>query len=307
MQEIAIRHGSRMANRLLQYLTAEAIAGSAGGCRITGHDIPEWGLRGADSSGGHRRWPRLDHQRIDIAWLTHAIDAGAVPALKITAVTSDLDLLPDRATASALIDAGDTAFHATGPDEVVIHVRLEDILVPGRHTGYGPLPLAHYRAILAETGLRPVFVGQFGEDAYSTALRAAFPDATILRGGTALQDFQTIRHAHNVILGVSTFSWLAAWLGTRDRIFYPLKGVLDPRRHPQINLMPVEDARYRFHAFPDQPWTASHAEIAVLIDGPSPARAIDAGTARAIRDEAAMAARPGIAAWRERFAQALRP
>lgn len=307
MQEIGIRHGSRMANRLLQYLTAHALAAQIPKCRVTGHEIDEWSLRGEPCGRGHRRWPKLDIQRVDIPWLTQAIDSGQVPALKITAVSSDIDLLPTPARSSALIDAGDAPFHATGPGDVVIHIRLEDIMEPGRHVGYGPLPLAYYREIIEETGLHPVFVGQFGEDAYSTALKSAFPDATILEGGSVLHDFQTIRSAHNVILGVSTFSWLAAWLGAKARIFYPLKGILDPRLNPQINLLPADDARFRCRSFPGQPWTASNDEIEALIAGPSQARPVDAAALATMRDEAAEAARAEIDNWRDRFAKMLEP
>jgi hypothetical protein len=192
---------------------------------------------------------------------------------------------------------------------LVIHVRLEDILVPGRHRGYGPLPLAWYRDLLTRTGLRPVFVGQFGGDRYSQALRRAFPDARILAGGSVLHDFQTIfqtiRNAHNVALGVSTFSWLAAWLGARERVFYPLLGILNPAQEPGINLTPADDPRYEFHLFPHRSWEADDAALDAVIDGPNEARVLSQAALATLLAQARDVAEPGLAAWRGRVDAAL--
>ncbi len=298
MQEISVRHGSRMANRMLQLLAADTLSQWGGDAPITGHHIPEWGLAGPPSLAGHRAAPKIDVSRVDAPWLRSLIANGLIERLKINTVVCDVALLPDRARANALFDAGDTPYFATGPQDLVIHVRLEDIMVPGRHASYGPLPIAWYRDVLTDTGLRPVFVGQFSTDAYSDALKAAFPHAVILEGGSVLHDFQTIRHAHNVAIGVSTFSWMAAWLGTSSRIFYPLLGMLNPEQEPGINLIPEGDARFRFYKFPHRLWRADAAALEDVIHGPSQAHKIDGAALTRLTDAARASYEPRLSEWR---------
>lgn len=287
---------------MLQFLVADRLAAGHPDCTVTGHDIAQWGLLGAPSSRGARSWPKIDTGRIDTGWLLAQIAAGRVDRLRITEAICDIDALPSRARANALFDPQGEAGAQTGPDEVVIHVRLEDILVPGRHRGYGPLPLAWYRDLVARTGLRPVFVGQLGDDRYSQALRAGFHDARILVGGSVLHDFQTIRNAHNVALGVSSFSWLAAWLGARGRIYYPLLGILHPTQSPDINLTPQDDPRYEFHLFPHRQWEADNAALAAVIDGPNEARILSQAALSALLVHSRALAAPALAQWRDRVA-----
>lgn len=295
-----------MANRMLQLLVADRFATGFPDCKITGFDIAEWGLSGGPDARGARAWPKIDTGRIDTEWLLAQIAAGRIDRLRITEAICDFDALPSRARANALFDPQGEAGAPTTDDEVVIHVRLEDILVPGRHKGYGPLPLAWYRDLIENTGLRPVFIGQFGDDRYSQALRRAFPTARILAGGSVLHDFQTIRNAHNVALGVSTFSWLAAWLGARGRIFYPLLGILHPIQSPGLNLTPQADARYEFHLFPPRSWEADSAALDSVIDGPNPARCIAAAELAALLHRSQDAAAADIAAWRARMLAAMK-
>ena len=298
MQEIAIRHGSRMANRMLQYLTAIGLSGPE--TRISGYDIAEWGMAGPKPGGGHRAWPKVDVQRVDAQWLRGLLADGRLTRLKLTEAVCDVDLLPDRTTANAAFYAGDQDIHPLTDRDLLIHVRLEDIMVPGRHTGYGPLPLNWYQQIIDETGLHPVFIGQLGDDPYSDAIRARFPGATLLEGGTVLHDFQTLRAAPNVALGVSTFSWLAAWLGQADRVFYPLLGILNPSQAPGINLTPASDPRYEFWHFPPRQWMADGPAIEAVTQGPHGATRLEESQVATLLTNARAAADPAISEWRAR-------
>lgn len=299
-----MRHGSRMANRMLQYLAADTLAHWGGGAPITGTDIPEWQIAGSKCLPGHRAAPKIDVLRVDVPWLHARITDGTLHRVKINTAVCDVDLLPDRSRANALFDARGSDYYRTGPEDLVIHVRLEDIMQPGRHPDYGPLPIAWYREVLEDTGLRPVFVGQFSTDAYSDALKAAFPEAVILEGGSVLHDFETIRHAHNVALGVSTFSWMAAWLGATGRIFQPMLGLLNPEQQPGINLTPRGDDRYHFYKFPLRQWNADATMIEAVISGPSDARKIDGAEVVALLDQARLDYEPDLAQWRGNVLQA---
>ncbi len=304
MKEISIRHGSRMANRMLQYLTARSIADRYKGCEITGYNIPEWSLTGASSSGGNRRWPRLDIQTFDHDWLFDRIDDGTISHLRLKSVTSDINLLPTRAKANKIFDAGDQDYVKTTAKDLVIHVRLGDIMQPGRHPAYGPLPIAWYAELVKTQKLRPVFVGELADDPYSNALRAAFPKATFIEGGSVLHDFETIRNAHNVAVGVSTFSWMAAWLGAKKRVYYPLLGVLNPRQMPATGLTPIKDSRYKFFEFPVRRWGATPEDIEAVISGPSEGRPITKKALQSMLDDARKAHAPAVEEWRARLSEA---
>lgn len=304
MQEISIRHGARMANRMLQVLAAYGLAAHAPGgnaCAITGQDIPEWGVNGGKSGRGHRGWPKLDGATLDVDWLLDRVGDGTITTLRMAESVCNVRLLPDRDTANAIFAAHDQDYYKTSATDLVIHVRLEDILEPGRNPGYGPLPLSWYRQLIAETGFRPVFVGQFGTDPYSEALKSAFPDAVILEGGSVLYDFQTIRNAHNVAVGISTFSWLAAWLGAEGQIFLPVLGMLHPLQYPRIDLLPRDDPRFVFDLFAPRDWMADAAAMDAVINGSQAPERLTQDQVTALCAQAAVQGASDAAAWRARM------
>jgi hypothetical protein len=51
-------------------------------------------------------------------------------------------------------------------------------------------------------------------------------------------------------LSVSTFSWLAAWLSHASTIFMPLTGFYNPFQDRDVDLVPLDDSRYKFDLFP---------------------------------------------------------
>jgi hypothetical protein len=63
-------------------------------------------------------------------------------------------------------------------------------------------------------------------------------------------DFDMIRQASNIAVGVSTFVWLAAWLSHADNIFMTVSGLLNPMQAIRNDLLPLGDARYHFWLFP---------------------------------------------------------
>lgn len=119
-----------------------------------------------------------------------------------------------------------------------------------------------------ETGLKPVFTGQTGPSFYADALRRSFPEARFLRGNSWLDDFQTTRNAHNIVVSVSSFVWLAAWLSqTARRIYVPQLGLLNPEQRPDVDLVPRHDERFIHERFPVEKYTASREQLlGALVD-----------------------------------------
>jgi hypothetical protein len=115
---------------------------------------------------------------------------------------------------------------------------------------YPLTPVEFYVDIVRKTGLIPVFVGQTEPNLYLDRLRAQFPSAVFLKTRGPAGDFELIRNAKNLVVGVSTFIWLAAWLSQAEQIFMAVSGLFNRMQYPVVDLLPLGDARYRFHLFP---------------------------------------------------------
>ncbi|WP_333868392.1 hypothetical protein [Cypionkella sp.] len=298
MLDIVIRPVGRMTNQMMQVLVAERYAQKFAGTTISGAALAEWRYPEAPVSRGHHSFPKIDIQRFDVAYLDDLIATGQLKQLKIRTPCCNISAFPALKHAQSLFKAPKQSFYKTGAKDLVIHVRLGDILVPGRHRDYPPLPIAYYQKILEENDLRPVFVGELGEDVYSKALRKAFPKAKMIDNGSVLHDFQTLRQAQNIAIGVSTYSWMAAWLGNAKRIFYPLRGLFNPLQVSSVDMVPLKDPRYTFYQFPIRQWNADDADFEALLHGPSEAEVISQQkVAELVRQSADLAA-AHIEAWK---------
>jgi hypothetical protein len=245
----------RLANRMMQFMAAHALAARVPGCRISGVDLPDWGiskpvLPRPDGLADSRvvRISPLD-MRIDIAGLSARLRSGEVARVEIDSYAQHLhNFLPAQAYREIFQPpVGDV--EGFGPDQLAINIRGGEIL-QAAHPDYTLIPVEFYTALVAETGLRPVFMGQIGANPYVGRLRRAFPEAPFIPSRGPMRDFEIIRRSRNVVVSVSTFSWLAAWLSEADRIFLPMTGFYNPAQFPEIDLLPLDDPRYRFYLFP---------------------------------------------------------
>ncbi|BCM82891.1 hypothetical protein mvi_13520 [Methylobacterium indicum] len=147
-------------------------------------------------------------------------------------------------------------------DAVVCPIRGGEIL-DARHPGYTILPIDFYVDVIDEMGWRPVFVGQTEDNIYMRALKDRFPQAEIVSHQGVMEDFAIIRAASNVILSISTFAWLAAWLSHAKTIVLPVYGMFNPALFSLHDLLPLGDDRYRFYQFPPQPAVPLHELLEV--------------------------------------------
>lgn len=140
-------------------------------------------------------------------------------------------------------------------DELVINIRAGELR---NGVGWYPLvPPDFYANLIDRTGLRPVLIGQLDDCHYIDEVRSRLPSARSIPSAGPKIDFNRVRNAKKLCMAVSTFSWLATWLSTATEIHYPLLGFLHPHCFRPgthglggINLVPADDARYRFHLFP---------------------------------------------------------
>jgi hypothetical protein len=180
----------------------------------------------------------------DLDEIAHCLRSGLCDAIVIEAWGMRVEFHPDVDEYRALFRS-DAPGQRIGDDEILVNIRAEDI-ESGAHPGYFPLPFDFYEAVIRAEGKRPVFMGQLQPGAYARALQRRFPGARYLPARPPMEDFQTLRNARCVVLSISSFAWLAAWLSeSAHTIHLPVAGLFDPRRGRQ-NLLPLGDARFRY-------------------------------------------------------------
>ncbi len=259
-----------LANRMIQYLAAKRLQAHCRGSRLSNVSLPEWDLVMPPlSSGGEERELVLRHEaRVPFRTLVELVNAGAFQRVVIAENAQRMDYLGEPAACARVFPPKATPA-PVADDELLIHIRSGDAAGGIQH--YPLVPAEFYRTLSELSGLRPCFMGQLENNAHCDRLREGFPHARFIETQDVLSDFETIRSARHIAIAVSTFSWLAAWLSSAERIFLPILGFFNPMHFPgwgDIDLLPTADARYRFFLFPLhyglslEEALPSHAEIA---------------------------------------------
>jgi F5/8 type C domain len=247
---IDIRPIGNLGNRMLQYLAARKLQAACAGSRILRSHLPEWGLPDPQEAAVGSAFLVRPDMALPFQALVELTRVGTYDAIVLADHMQRMDSLPDAAAAAAIFPPNGESLR-TGDDELLINVRAAETVSGVGH--YPLVPVEFYWKIIQQTGLRPFFMGQIGQNAYCEKLKAWFPNARFAPSEGAMRDFETIRRARNIVISVSTFSWLAAWLSGAERIFVPMLGFLNPmhfRGRKIIDLLPTTDQRYRFFQFP---------------------------------------------------------
>lgn len=249
---IVVRHRGNLANKMIQYMGALAMAKRITDCSIVNVSIPEWGLEIPDNTQNERFFDNIDLWTWD-AFRPHI---GEICFLANRSESVRI-MMADHLQRMEFLDSPQ-AYHSLfpysspgrqiGENDLLINIRTAEILQGVPH--YPLLPIDFYEDVVASTGLNPVFVGQLGESEYVRQLRSRFPKAVFYDSQGARADFDLIRSAKNIVVAVSTFSWLAAWLSQAQTIFLPLSGFYNPAHHREVDLLPIDDLRYRYFLFP---------------------------------------------------------
>ena len=246
----------RLANLMIEYMVALKFADMVRDCRISNIAIPAWNIAHppiapADGLAAGQVAIEEREQHIDLATLADQVWSGQLRRIEWTGFGQRMEgfLPPERyhsVFASPFSDA-----MGFGPDYLVCPIRAEDILNTP-NPDYVLTPVEFYRDIVVMTGLTPVFIGQTHPNAYMNRIRAAFPDAIYREPQQhPLVDFETIRQSRNVVVGVSTYSWLAAWLSrSLDNIYLAVSGLFNPMQKPSVDLLPYGDERFKLFLFP---------------------------------------------------------
>ena len=238
-----------LGNQLIQYMVARALAARVGPVRFSAVGLAPFGIEYPPVAGDFPHTEIVTADIVELDRLARALASGALQRVDIRTYGQRIEnFLPPGAYRSELLAHGGDLGGA-GADELLCNVRQGDIL-DGHHPDYVLIPVEFYADLAAETGLSPVFMGQLEDSPYMRVLKRRFPNARYLPSRGAAIDFERIRRARHVVPAISTFSWIAAWLSDATTIYQPVLGLLNPMQNRAVNLLPLEDTRYRFYQFP---------------------------------------------------------
>jgi hypothetical protein len=237
-----------LGNQMIQYAVAQALAARIGTVRFSNVNLPHFGILHPVIGGDFPATEIVTANAVELDRLAKALAGGTLQRVDLRTYAQRMEnFLPPQAYAQ-IFPARSTP-ETAGPDELLCSIRQGDIL-DGHHPDYVLIPPDFYADLVAETGLRPVFMGQLEASPYMRTLRKRFPTARFLPSQGASVDFERIRQARYIVPSISTFSWLAAWLSEAEQIFLPVLGLLNPAQNRGVGLLPLDDPRYRFYQFP---------------------------------------------------------
>jgi len=236
-----------LGNRMIQYMVALKFRQLLPEARISNVHLPEWDIEhpAIDSPGPVESIGSVHH--VDLPGLAVRAGAGLIRRIECAAWGQRLENFLSPEVYRSMFCAA-TATPEFDARHLICPVRAAEIL---RGDMFYPLtPVEFYADIVAQTGLVPVFMGQTERNTYTDRLRARFPSATFLPSRGPRADFELIRSARNIVVGVSTFIWLAAWLSHAEQIFIAVSGLFNPVQYPAADLLPFGDPRYKFYLLP---------------------------------------------------------
>jgi hypothetical protein len=266
MIRIKIGRNGNLGNKMFQYMYCRRLQDLIPTSVLEHLQIPEYHLTSPDFplegrtltiSGGHR------YSMHSIAYL---LNKGIYDNLYFDGYVMRLEYYPDREFCSGLFRSTEPVDRShLGPDSILLNVRAGDVLTSSHHD-YGPVPVDFFSQIADASKLTPVIMGQLGADDYSDEIRRRFSKCTFLPSVSPLGDFELIRNATNIAIGVSSFSWLASWLSdTAQQIHLPVSGFFHPKQRPDVDLLPIGDRRYHLYEFPVRHWQPTDARRAELL------------------------------------------
>jgi FkbM family methyltransferase len=251
---IVMRHRGNLANKMFQYMGALTLASRIKDCTIVNVSIPEWGIDIPDDTQHEFFFDNADMWTWD-PFRPHVEElcAMANQSQSIRIMMADhlqrMEFLMPPQSYNDIFPKDAHLAHEMTEEDLLINIRTGDIL-DGIPQHYPLLPISFYEDVVARTGLKPLFVGQLGDSEYVRQLKQRFSGAQFIDSQGARADFDLIRSAKNIVVAVSTFSWVAAWLSQAETIILPLSGFYNPAHHRELDLLPADDIRYRFFLFP---------------------------------------------------------
>jgi len=235
---------------LYLFFAAKALIAKVGHGTISNANFAEWGLKFPKlNPAEYDRVIVIDKiEEFNIELISNSIRQGETLFVKVRHHLERQSLYLSKDYYNRFFPIISDCYVA-GENEILINIRAGDITSGGTHW-YPLVPINFYKDVIEKSRLTPIFMGQLDSSEYVRELRAAFPNAEFKASRGPIDDFDMIRRASYIIPSVSTFSLAAAWLSDARTIHLPLNGFLNPAHMREIDLVPVDDLRYRFYLFP---------------------------------------------------------
>lgn len=240
------------ANLMMRYLVLRRLRMSLPNILFSNVKLPWWNIDYPPVSpdGCNLKVYRvIEENNFPFQTVSYLSESGMVGRIEWVGYGQRMENFPPLEMARLLLPQLSVKCYEPVEGDIVCPVRAAEIL-DAIHPGYTILPPRFYEFILRHAGGQLVFMGQTSDNSYVSRLRAMFPNARFIAPQGALADFETIRRASRVVVSVSTFAWLAAWLSGARNIYLPIQGLFDRRLFPTHDLIPICDPRYHFFLFP---------------------------------------------------------
>ena len=258
MNKITVPSRGNFGNKIMQYLAAKKIQKIIGlNSKIYGINIEELNIYSKyDQINCDHDYIISDENINEYDIKEASIRPGGTNFI-MNGFFQDINLFPSKEESFEILNEYKSIknFSEFSENDLVINVRCGDISIGVEW--YPLIPLNFYKFIVDYTGLKPVFVGQLDNEIYVSEIKKMFPNARYIPSQGTIDDFSKLLTAKNILLSVSTFSWLAGWLSEAKQIFYPMHGFLNPALQncysvniAKTNLAPTDDLRYRFFMLP---------------------------------------------------------
>jgi hypothetical protein len=250
---VVIHHLGNVANRMLQYMSALTLANRIDGCTIVNVSLPEWGIEIPDDTQNELFSENVelgewDPFKLHIESLCRVANQSDSIRILVADYLQRMEFFMHPQLYRKVFAQPSNVSEKLTEKHLLINIRAAEVLNGVPH--YPLLPVAFYEDVVARTGLEPVFVGQLTPSRYVDLLRERFPQARFIDSQGPRSDFDLIRSAKNIVVAISTFSWLAAWLSDAETIILPLSGLFNPAHLRECDLLPIDDIRYRYFLFP---------------------------------------------------------
>jgi hypothetical protein len=250
MATFHIETQGNLGNQMIQFLVAKTLQKLVPELAISNSVLPVWGINHPEIERKGRIFHFDEPQSVPLVVFRELFSRGLVDCIRYAGYGQRVGNLPSWQEATHYFRFSNEVVKGFSSEYLVINIRGGEVL-DGRHPGYVLVPIDFYVELVKQTGLKPVFMGQIGDNVYCDALRRSFPDALFIPSGGMMHDFELVRRSVNVVPAVSTFSWLACWLSeTAEKIFMPMTGIFNPLQYRDHDFAPTKDKRFRFFWFP---------------------------------------------------------
>lgn len=128
------------------------------------------------------------------------------------------------------------------------------------HPDYSAIPISFYRNVMEITRMPAEFVIEKSVPNWYLRLLQKTLQVDLKKSkATPVHDFLQIASSKDVGLGVSTFSWMAAFIGRPSRVHMPILGIFNSEKRPDINLRFKDWNLIEYH-FEPHVWTGNRLD-----------------------------------------------